>query len=605
MVGSLPPSFYMYNVHIIRTPVEAKAILKKLGIEDFLKKARAVHQGRYNYDLAVYKGSGEKITIQCSVHGRFEQTPANHYKGKGCPLCRNSKLAKDRKLKYTDLLKRLGHLESKGLKVPFLEVEYSNFFSKVSLECPRHGVVRVSASNLLKGGGCPKCGADWALRQRAKGRDEFIRQAAALHGNRYDYSCVDYVSNSIPVTIICPEHGEFKQRPSTHIRPGAVGGAAGCRKCLSRARTLSQLEDVSTLESRFRDKHGLTYTRYNLTEYAGMKTRVSILCPTHGWFKQRAEIHLRGNGCVKCGRSYTQMTTQYGSDAQRDIAEHLRREGLQVEQDATPFEGSRLEVDVYVPSRRFGVEFNGNWYHSSKYKASNYHKKKQGLAEASGIRLIQLFTDEWVHRKEVCKRTLSILAGVSGTLGGARDYLLADVDWKEAKAFYELNHLQGAGAIGGAHAGLRDKVTGDLVCLMTLSSKRSQRGVGVEEGVYELARYAAKGVVAGAASRLFSYLRTLRGDVRKVTSYSDNRWFTGGMYKKLGFVRVGQTQPNYTYVQAGDTVRHNKMGFQKKKLQVRMGDGYDPAKTEKELCEQLGYYRVYDCGLTRWEWSCQ
>jgi hypothetical protein len=86
----------------------------------------------------------------------------------------------------------------------------------------------------------------------------------------------------------------------------------------------------------------------------------------------------------------------------------------------------------------------------------------------------------------------------------------------------------------------------------------------------------------------------------RVTSYSDKRLFVGGMYEKLGFNKVHDTRPNYT-VLVGTTRRH-KAGFKKSSLVKKLGAEAVVGKTEREVCEAQGWYRVFDCGLTKWEW---
>ena len=121
----------------------------------------------------------------------------------------------------------------------------------------------------------------------------FIERAKKIHGDKYDYSKVDYVNNHTKVCIICPKHGEFWQIPMTHLKGG------GCRKC---ANELSHKRQAKTTEYFINEAikiHGNKYD-YSKTEYINEKTKVLIICPIHGEFLQFPFNHLLGFGCKKC-----------------------------------------------------------------------------------------------------------------------------------------------------------------------------------------------------------------------------------------------------------------------------------------------------------------
>jgi hypothetical protein len=107
-------------------------------------------------------------------------------------------------------------------------------------------------------------------------------------------------------------------------------------------------------------------------------------------------------------------------------------------------------------------------------------------------------------------------------------------------------------------------------------------------------------VVGGASKLLKAFRRENLAD--KLTSYSDARMFSGNMYAQLGFTRTHQTLPDYYYVNLRvATWRVHKAKFQKKHL-AKLFPGCDiENKTEKEICEENGYYQVYDCGKVRWD----
>ena len=124
--------------------------------------------------------------------------------------------------------------------------------------------------------------------------EEFIERAKFLHGDRYDYSKVNYSSMHDNVTIICRLHGEFFQTPNNHLK------GHGCTICRKYEERCLLLEDVL---SRFIDAHGNKYD-YSQVEYVNSKTPVKIICPVHGEFYQKPEKHMSGQGCPKCRKNH-------------------------------------------------------------------------------------------------------------------------------------------------------------------------------------------------------------------------------------------------------------------------------------------------------------
>jgi hypothetical protein len=128
--------------------------------------------------------------------------------------------------------------------------------------------------------------------------EEFIYKAQDVHGGKYDYSKVEYVSNKTKVCIICPQHGEFWQSPEKHLK------GQGCSKC----RYVSLAERFSHNKETFIEKanniHNGFYD-YSKVEYVNSHLHVIINCPLHGIFKQKPASHLSGCGCPKCSREKT------------------------------------------------------------------------------------------------------------------------------------------------------------------------------------------------------------------------------------------------------------------------------------------------------------
>jgi hypothetical protein len=187
----------------------------------------------------------------------------------------------------------------------------------------------------------------------------------------------------------------------------------------------------------------------------------------------------------------------------------------------------------------------------------------------------------------------------------ARKCDVAAVPAHEAAAFFDAYHPQG-GAGWGANYGLRYR--GKLVACMRFAFGANDRGSNADR-MWTLTRYATRLPVTGGASRLFSAF-VADHDPESVKSFSDNRYFTGGMYVKLGFVLEEETEPDYQ-------VYHSKTGllpktaWQRKKIPQRIRDvgsaeRFDPAsdpRSERDMTYLLGARRLYDCGKKRWVWK--
>ena len=119
--------------------------------------------------------------------------------------------------------------------------------------------------------------------------EEFINKSKKIHGNRYDYSKVNYINSSFKVTIGCRKHGYFDQDPSEHLR------ARGCLLCRLDDRKIT-LDDFI---ARSKNIHGDKYI-YDKVDYINSRSKVNIGCPIHGYFYQNSFSHLRGYGCVRC-----------------------------------------------------------------------------------------------------------------------------------------------------------------------------------------------------------------------------------------------------------------------------------------------------------------
>lgn len=143
------------------------------------------------------------------------------------------------------------------------------------------------------------------FKTKTKAKADFIKNAVAIHGEKYDYSLVNYMGSLLKVKIICKKHGVFEQRPGNHINL-----KNGCPKC--KKDRLSDIFkkpfDVFVEQASFLHKNKYNYL---ITNYKDAHTKIEICCPTHGIFKQTPHNHLHGNGCGKCAESIRKTKEEF------------------------------------------------------------------------------------------------------------------------------------------------------------------------------------------------------------------------------------------------------------------------------------------------------
>ena len=167
-------------------------------------------------------------------------------------------------------------------KYDYSKVDYINSRTKICIICPKHGEFWQTPANHLHGCGCPKCKNDKIGNNRRLTLFQFIEKAKQIHGDKYDYSKVEYVNNSTKVCIICTEHGEFWQTPGNHLH------GCGCPKCssLPKKNTNDFIKEAKLI-------HQNKYN-YSKVEYVNAQTKECIICPEHGEFWQTPHKHLSG-----------------------------------------------------------------------------------------------------------------------------------------------------------------------------------------------------------------------------------------------------------------------------------------------------------------------
>lgn len=258
----------------------------------------------------------------------------------------------------------------------------------------------------------------------------------------------------------------------------------------------------------------------------------------------------------------------------------------------------RQELDGYCTELGSAFEYCGlYWHNESRGKGENYHFSKMKACEENGVRLFTIFEDEWKNKKEICKDILASQLGYSHQKRKiyARNCEVKKIPFSLASEFMDRLHIQGKTTAAGHNYALFEK--GDIIGLplavMSFGPHHRKTSLGwvlkrfvTEQGMH----------IVGGASKLFSsFIRDIQPE--KVISWSDNRWMSGKMYEKLGFVKEEDLAPDYFYVNA----KHPDKRLSKQSC-TRSALGALVGETEYQAAERNGLVRIWDCGKKKWIW---
>lgn len=241
-----------------------------------------------------------------------------------------------------------------GNKYDYSKTIYINVRSKVEIICPIHNSFFQKPITHLAGKGCKKCGTiksiAGCINSLLKTKDLFINESILIHGNKYDYSKVNYKNTDRKVIIICPTHGEFKQNPSSHIR------GSGCNKCGLIKKAISKTFNTNMFVQKAKEVHKNKYD-YFKSVYTKNKNKLIITCLIHGDFFQIAADHLNGHGCKFCGAYKNEQLVAEFFD-EKNIAYMNLRIDLNINGEI-----KRCFPDFYLPQYNMFIEYNGRQHY--------------------------------------------------------------------------------------------------------------------------------------------------------------------------------------------------------------------------------------------------
>lgn len=241
---------------------------------------------------------------------------------------------------------------------------------------------------------------------------------------------------------------------------------------------------------------------------------------------------------------------------------------------------SPKEIDIFVPSKNVGFEFDGLFWHNEENLLN-----KTLLCLEKGVKLLHFYEDEWQFKQDICKSIISSALGIYQNKIYARKCEIREISNNEYCEFLNENHIQGS---------VNSKIkiglfyNGELVQCIGVGKTR------YSNNQFELYRMCSKKFyqIIGGFSKLLSYLKQTY-EITELYSYVDRRLYDGNGYFKTGFEIVSITKPSYFYFKRFN--RENRLKYQKHKLKNILPN-FNNNLSEVENMLNNGYKRIFDCG---------
>jgi hypothetical protein len=367
----------------------------KSTTEEFIEKAKLKHGDTYDYSKVEYTKAINTINIICKEHGDFLQQPNKHLQGQGCPKCGIIIRGNKSRSSTDEFIEKAK--QKHGDKYDYSKVNYETAIKKVIIICKIHGEFLQTPNDHLNLYGCIKCSNTYKYTT-----EEWIEKSNYIHDNKYDYSKVDYINSKTNIKIICKEHGEFEQTPYSHIN------SVGCPKCGIIICANKRRKILDDFINQAKQIHGDKY-EYLQIEYINDRTKVLIICKTHGEFLQQPGNHLSGNGCPKCShKAYSQKSIKY-----LDFISKLHNIQIQHAENETEFviPTTKYKADGYCQETNTIYEFHGDYWHGNPklFKENSINKttnksfgelyqntlQREQLIKDLGYNLVVMWEYDW------------------------------------------------------------------------------------------------------------------------------------------------------------------------------------------------------------------
>jgi len=510
----------------------------------------------------------DKLHTKCPSGHSYHVRWYNFYYSKNrCPIC--SGRARPEWAKIEESFKKLGYILTSGPDA------YINNSSKLSFVCDSGHENSISWDSIRSGHGCSLCKGHVALPNV-----EDIRKAFEKEG--YTLLTQEVSSSKSYLNFLCP-NGHRHRIDWNKFQQGRRCGKCAVNHRWSETRINNLLSE-----------YGYELISISPSSRVSGPRRITLRCPRGHKRTMTLSSFISGKRCKRC------LAYDTRSGPEEEIFNILREKepSINIITNTTDVIPPK-ELDLYLPDHSLAIEHCGLLWHSESFggKSRTYHREKFDACRERGIRLITIFGDEFLTKKDI------VMSRIFSALGWSKERIFArhtgfySLTVPQAKLFLEENHLQGYSPCK-YRFGLY--YNGGLVQVMTfgLPSRANAR----RDGLLEMKRLASRPYVSvvGGASKLFTnaikYIKLEYKELTTVKSYCDLRWANTDhtVYDMLGFSIKSETKWTPHYLRKYKT-RVRNQSLAKSKLEKTC------SSSEWELRKSQGFDRIWDCGHRTYE----
>lgn len=555
--------------------------------EEFISKCVKQHGKTYDYSNVRYNHKNDKINVICPLHGEFSIIAYNHLKGQGCPECDKIMAQNPLKGDFSNFLDNAYQKFGKKYSFPNIENEFLNNKSRITVKCENCGRIfhkRVVDFLHSTHGGC------------------FCTKKSMISYDELKDSCINYKIVKFDgklsikeshVTLICPNHGKFKVKISSLLRNrydcpycdkmGTIKSQSGAEICaeickISKNQVIPNVNTFIDIDTKMQFKCSVCGNVFERKPSTYFTTKLRKMCP----FCNKNHVLEVDKVQNNLNKSWVKRHKSSTSQQEDEIADFITSLGVKIiRNDRQLLDGQ--EIDIYMPEYNVAIEVDGLYWHSEVRKDAYYHLNKTKRCTALGVKLIHIYEDEWINKKDVIKSMINhILFGFENKIS-ARKCVIKEVENKIAYNFLDKNNLFGK-CCGCTNIGLF--YDDQIVFLMSIKQLKGTN-------TYEIIRMCSKIFtrVNGGVSKVLDYIiQNYNAD--KIVTKVDLRVSNGDTLHDLGFKRTMIETPDFYYVVNGE--RHKKTKFSKRNLVMKYECPME--MTEHDFCLSKKWFRIYDCG---------
>ena len=366
--------------------------------EEFIQKAKKFHGDKYDYSQVNYINSQTHILITCiPCTFQFNIKPNNHLRGNGCKKCANKLNSEKRRKTNEQFILEAENIHKDENNVAIYDYSQVNYIStnkKVNITCKIHGSFEQCPSDHLSGRGCNNCAIVIRAKKQTFTKEDFIQKAKEVHGDKYDYSQVNYTNSQTKITLKCNAcEYVFEQIPNSHLQ------GCGCDKCARKINHEKQKLTKEEIIERCKKSHGDNFD-YSLVNHTNMNTPIKIKCnKCNNVFEQLVANHIKQNkGCPFCDCRITEkILYNYLKSIYPNIIQQFKQNWCKNKK--------KLPFDECIPELNIIIELDGlqhfqqvmNWKSPEENQKTDKYKMK--CANENGFSIIRIIQIDVLYDK--------------------------------------------------------------------------------------------------------------------------------------------------------------------------------------------------------------